>query len=381
MPWRWRLGLLLCAASGLALAAADARRDEVEQQLAALRRQLAQVAEEQRRVEGERRAEVEALAGLDRAIQAARIELDAADAGLARQQAALAALEQERDALQRGLERERAALRGLVRAWHLGGRDQPLRELLAPDHLDQLLRRRAYLGYLREHRQARARELLDSLRRLAEAERALREQEAAVAEARARQAQAVERLERARAERAQALAAIEHRHASLRERAALLGRDEQRLAALLRSLQDVLADVPENPPQAQPLARRKGQLPRPLPGRLHSAFAGTLPDGRPSKGWWIEARPGAEVRAVARGRVAFADWMRGYGLLLILDHGEGYMSLYAGGDALLAEPGEWVEAGQVVARAGDSGGFSRSGVYFELRRNGQALDPAAWLAR
>jgi murein hydrolase activator len=87
------------------------------------------------------------------------------------------------------------------------------------------------------------------------------------------------------------------------------------------------------------------------------------------------------VRAVGHGRVAFADWMKGYGLLLIVDHGDGYMSLYAGNESLLKDVGDWVQAGEQVAAAGRSGGQDASGLYFELRRNGRPVDPQGWLAR
>nr|WP_225444801.1 peptidoglycan DD-metalloendopeptidase family protein [Pseudomarimonas arenosa] len=149
----------------------------------------------------------------------------------------------------------------------------------------------------------------------------------------------------------------------------------------METLSDALADIPDQALSERQVAGQRGRLLRPLQGKLRAAFAGKLPDGRPSSGWWIEALTGAEVQAVAHGRVVFADWMRGYGLMLIIDHGEGFMSVYAGGEALLVEPGDWVEAGVAVATAGQSGGFAESGVYFELRRQGKPLDPASWIKR
>ena len=85
------------------------------------------------------------------------------------------------------------------------------------------------------------------------------------------------------------------------------------------------------------------------------------------------------MHAVSHGRVVFADWLRGYGLLLILDHGDGYLSLYGDNETLLKDVGDWVDAGQVVATSGDSGGRPTSGLYFELRYRGKAIDPASWL--
>jgi len=92
----------------------------------------------------------------------------------------------------------------------------------------------------------------------------------------------------------------------------------------------------------------------------------------------IGAHIGAEVHAVSGGRVVFADWMRGFGLLAIIDHGDGYMSLYAHNQSLYKRVGEWVEAGELIAKVGDSGGQTDSGLYFEIRHQGKPVDPAAW---
>ena len=106
-----------------------------------------------------------------------------------------------------------------------------------------------------------------------------------------------------------------------------------------------------------------------------------MPDGRTSNGLWIGAGLGSPVRAVADGTVVFAEWMTGYGLILIVDHGNGTLSLYAHNESLLKNPGDTVARGDVVARVGNSGGLPQPGLYFELRRNGQPVNPAGWLGR
>jgi septal ring factor EnvC (AmiA/AmiB activator) len=112
-----------------------------------------------------------------------------------------------------------------------------------------------------------------------------------------------------------------------------------------------------------------------------SRYGGTLPDGRKSEGVLIAAAAGTTVKAVADGRVVFSDWMNGYGLILIVDHGNGYMSLYAHNDALLRDAGDSVRRGDALASVGNSGGQGRAALYFELRRNGQPVNPDAWLKR
>jgi septal ring factor EnvC (AmiA/AmiB activator) len=124
-----------------------------------------------------------------------------------------------------------------------------------------------------------------------------------------------------------------------------------------------------------------GGLGWPLSGALLTGYGGTMPDGRGSQGLLIAANAGAPIKAVADGTVVYAEWMTGYGLLLIVDHGNGYMSLYAHNESLLRDAGDRVKRGDALAKVGTSGGQGTPALYFELRRNGQPVDPSSWLQR
>jgi murein hydrolase activator len=125
----------------------------------------------------------------------------------------------------------------------------------------------------------------------------------------------------------------------------------------------------------------KGQLKLPVRGQLMNRFGAPREESGSSwKGLFIRAVTGETVRAVGDGRVVYADWLRGFGNLLILDHGKGYMSLYAYNDGLLRQVGESVRGGDPVAQVGASGGSAESGLYFELRRDGKPFDPLRWVA-
>ena len=132
------------------------------------------------------------------------------------------------------------------------------------------------------------------------------------------------------------------------------------------------------------MARYKGKLLMPAVGELIARFGvpreASVSGGTTWKGWFIRTPAGSPVQAVAAGRVVFADWLRGFGNLLIVDHGTGFMSLYGNNDALLQQVGTAVGAGEPVAQAGTSGGAADSGVYFELRHNGVAFDPKQWFS-
>ena len=152
------------------------------------------------------------------------------------------------------------------------------------------------------------------------------------------------------------------------------------LEQLLEQLSDVLADIPADLGQDLGVGAQKGHLLKPVKGRVLHAFGQQRAVGVKWQGWLLDAAPGSEVHNVAYGRVAFADWLRGYGLLIIIDHGQGYMSLYGYNESLLWEAGDWVEAGAVIATVGSNPG-GEQGLYFELRKSGKAVDPSVWLKR
>lgn len=160
--------------------------------------------------------------------------------------------------------------------------------------------------------------------------------------------------------------------------------ERKRLLADQQRLDDLIAELERRATKLDGSAfvARRGSLPWPLPGPLKNAFGQPRADGRLSwHGVVIGAKEGTPVKAVFRGRVVFANWLRGFGLLTIIDHGGGYMSLYGYADILLKADGEWVESGEVIAHAGRSGGQTSSGLYFEVRHDGVARDPIGWLAK
>jgi septal ring factor EnvC (AmiA/AmiB activator) len=129
----------------------------------------------------------------------------------------------------------------------------------------------------------------------------------------------------------------------------------------------------------KPFATLKGRLRLPVRGELANQFGASREEtGVHWKGVFIRSNTGETVHAIADGRVVYADWLRGFGNLLILDHGEGYMSLYANNEGLLRQVGEKVRSGDAIASVGASGGHAESGLYFELRRDGKPFDPMKW---
>lgn len=380
----WALvGLLALGGTAAVLAepAGSTREHQAEQKLAQIRADLRALAARQQELLGQREAAAARLRDADLAIARSSQSLQALEQQIANQQDELARLGSERDRRSAETASHRAALATLVRSLYAAGRHEQLRLLLAHDSIAELNRGLVYYRYLQRDRLAQARASLEAMNALARAEQAVQTQQQTLEESRAAVLNEQQALGAARSERAALIKALDREYREGQARARALGRDESALESLLESLRDVFADIPRELGRANGLASQRGRLPRPAPGTLRVGYSGRLPDGRPSQGWWIEAGEGTAVKAISRGRVAFADWMKGYGLLAIVDHGEGYMSLYASNDALRVEVGDWIEAGHVLGAAGRSGGFPAAGVYFELRRAGKPLDPAGWVLR
>jgi septal ring factor EnvC (AmiA/AmiB activator) len=154
--------------------------------------------------------------------------------------------------------------------------------------------------------------------------------------------------------------------------------DREELESLLRAIEGAVVNlaVPDN---YQPFAKAQGKMPWPVPGKTSNRFGRPRNEGKMRwQGVTIPAKEGTTVAAIHHGRVVYADWLRGSGLLIIIDHGEGYMSLYAHNQSLLRDVGEWVSAGTQLANVGSTGGQSSSALYFEVRKDGKPIDPAKW---
>ena len=187
-------------------------------------------------------------------------------------------------------------------------------------------------------------------------------------------------LSDARDRRKLALAEINNNIATRNTRVDRLRSEAEDLEVLIAELTRILTNIPIS--DSVPFGERKGQMAMPVTGPVVRKFGQSRADGRLRwEGILVGAPAGQEVRAVHYGRVVFSDWLPGMGLLVVLEHGDGYLSLYGHNQDLVTEVGEWVDPGAVIAHVGDSGGQATTGLYFEIRKNGSPIDPARWLAR
>lgn len=380
-----RTGRGLAAALLLALLpppvpAADQDAEAAARRLADLRARIESLRSElSRNRDRESRLAAE-LARLEGAIGASSRALRRLDAERAARRQRLEALRRSRAEARAQLDRQTVALREQVRSAYVLGRQARIKLLLSQEDPQRLGRTLVYFDYLNRVRAERIREVDALLQRLHTLEADISATLARLEDNRKARAVTLNELEARRAERAALLMRVRDALRDQGRRLDRLTRDEQRLQRLLKDLRRAL-DEAEAAAGGLDFASLRGRLPWPSPGRIAARFGQSRGVGGLTwRGVLIAAPEGTEVRAVAPGRVAFADWLRGFGLLLILDHGDGYMSLYGHNQALYRAPGDWVAAGEVIAGAGDTGGAEQPGVYFELRRNGKPVNPLKWCA-
>jgi len=279
------------------------------------------------------------------------------------------------------LKQQRSYLAQQMLSAYALGQQAYLKLLLNQEDPASLDRQLVYYRYLNDARAERIRAALAQLERFKLIERSLQEELAELDRVRKQQLAEQEQLAAARREREQALARLE---AAITEKGQQLTRlqgDEKQLQKVLEELRNALADIHQDPRLKQrPFKDSRGRLDWPLEGELAARFGQARGLGDMSwSGLVIEGKSGTGVRAVSHGHVVFADWLRGMGLLLIIDHGDGYMTLYGHNEAIYKEAGDWVQAGEVIATVGASGGRRKPGLYFEIRAGGKPVDPLAWL--
>ncbi len=370
-------GLLLISALA-AFAAVVAYADDQEK-LEQLRRRLDTLQQSLNEIRGREATVRMEIRDLERRISELVHGLRTTDEQLSVTRRRLHALERQVDEARRQLAWHKARLAVYARAAYIGGRQAALKLMLDQEDAAAVARVLAYYRYFNEARLARLRAVQAGLERLAALENESRAREQELAALRDDQLRRHQALGAAHARRARLLAHLKREARSTTEEIERLRADERRLAELVSRLKSYLADLPLDSEATSRFGELKGRLALPLRGHVLARYGAERGIGSLRwQGVLLAAREGQAVRAVFRGRVAYADWLRGFGLLLILDHGDGYMTLYGHNQSLHKQVGDWVETGEVIARAGSTGDAPRPGLYFEVRHNGEPRDPLLW---
>ena len=288
------------------------------------------------------------------------------------------------------IQTQQTLLSKLLYQQYINGSQDSMRLLLNMQNPNEIARQVEYYGYLSRSRAALIASLRDDLKQVEAAELVVKEKHAELAQIEARQLSEKRALQKQANTRKHTLSKLDRQIGARRKQVVQLERDEQRLTRLVERLARAMAAAPsaKRKPGERPSAasgdftKFKGRLKLPVAGELSNSFGSRRSDtGTRWKGLFIRAHAGSPVKALGPGQVVFADWLRGFGNLIIIDHGDGFMSLYGYNEALLKQEGETVAAGDIIANVGNSGGNAESGLYFEVRYQSRAIDPLQWVSK
>lgn len=364
-----------------AKAASQKELDRVRSRIEALGRSLD-------KDRGQRDALDDQIESAEKSLAASQASLSRLTEELAARQAELTRAQTQRDLAQQRLGGERLALAQQLRAAFVSGQRDQLKLLLSQDSAVPVGRLLTFHDYLGRARADRVRGIQADLKTLEEAEARIRSETQRMADTRAQHELALNEELRLKRERERLLARLNERIGDEEDQLKRLQRSEQELVKLLSTVRDVLADAPVTTPKtverdgqpARPFGQARGRMGWPVRGPLLANYGDPKVGGKLSwKGLWIAAERGSPVAASARGRVAYVGYMHRYGLIVILEHEDGHFTLYGHLDGTAVKAGDNVAPGDNLGAVGDSGGHDRTGLYFEVRKGTEPLDPRLWL--
>ncbi len=298
---------------------------------------------------------------------------------LAESDARLKSIAADRERSERALMEQRDVLAAELRTAYVGGgRQEQFKLLLSQEDPADLGRMLVYYSYFARARASKIAEIQEMVAKLEEAEQAETAERERLTALEAESRKALSSVDAARQERSRALRAMNAQIRTRNDSIAKLKREAASLEKLIADLRRAMQDLP--PAAGQAFEKVRGRLTWPVSGKITARFGQPRGGGLKWNGVMIEAARGTAVHALYDGRVAYADWLPGMGLLIIVDHG-GYMSLYAHNEQLYKAVGARVEGGESIATVGDTGGRSQPGLYLEIRRGAKAIDPVPWFRR
>jgi len=374
---RWLLISFFCSLSVIALAAkppSDADLKRLKNNIIEAQKRLAQSQGQSNQLQQSlRKAETE-LASISQSVSALNSKTQ-------QQQQTLQALQQEEQKLIRQKQQQESSVYEQIALSYRMGREPNIKLLLNQENPEQLNRMRMYADYFNRAHVDALETYQTVLEKIESNKQAIEKQSEQLMASKEQLIKQQHLLKKSYQQRSQALANLQSDIHSDKQKIQQWQQEQKQLETLLRSVNEAIANI-RLPSDAAAFSSTRGKLIWPTQGKLDARFGKQrLPGDMRWEGIAFTAPAGQAVQAVHHGRVVFADWFRGKGLLLIIDHGDGYMSLYAHNQTLLKEPGDWVSAGERIATVGNSGGLAKTELYFEIRHQGKPLNPIQWLRK
>ena len=294
--------------------------------------------------------------------------------------AELSILKQQETDLQARIVQQADVIAEQIAAAHKLGDQEPIKLLLNQENPQQLARVFKYYDYFLQARSEKIASYMNDVKSLTEVIARISSQQLALKRSQSDLKSGQEKLRGRVAIRSVTLKQLDASLVSDKKKLGSLQRERSELEEILSAVEEAVADM-TLPSNYKPFLSRKGKLSWPLKGRVAHSYGSQRSGELRWEGWLISASAGAAVNAVHNGRIVFSNYLRGFGLLAIVDHGDGYMTLYAHNQELLKDTGDWVQSNELVARAGDTGGLNKPALYFEIRSQGKPADPKVWLEK
>lgn len=373
----------------LAMPAAASQQEE----LANLRKQISSLQKDFEKTNESRAGAADALRESERAISNSNRRLNDLTQQQEAASRALTQAQKKTSELSEEMQSQRSALGELFYQQYIGGQQAPIKILINNRNPSEISREIQYYKYIARQRAKWIKTVKHNLNDLEIAKKETAKRGKEIADLQNTTRVQRDALEKDKLARKTMLVKIAQQLSNQRREIDRLRRNESRLSQLVTQIAKMLAHppsntllrnnkLPDNHFDGKPFAELKGKLAFPVKGQLTNRYGANRPESDlPWKGLFFSAANNSPVKAVAAGRVVYADWLRGFGNLLIVDHGNGYMSLYGNNETLFKEVGDIIRGGDTVASVGNSGGNEDSGLYFELRHEGQPFDPSKWVAR
>lgn len=377
-----RSALLALAVLPWLLAAAPGRADDgnTRQQIDALNQKITRLKADISSTQGDRSRAAKKLQQIETEIGTLAAKLQQTEGQLQQQEQKLQSLRQRQNELQQQQQRQKRRIAQQVREAYTLNQETPLKMLLNQQSPDALTRNLTYYDYFNQARGEKLNQYRDTLEELESLVPAIIDEQAALAATQQSLAQQRNALAKQQRERKEQVAKLDRELGRQQGSLKTAAQQRQALEQVLKRIdRDIAVDDLAIPASNEPFANMRGKLRWPVPGKHLNRYGASRQGSAVTwQGIQIEGREGEPVRAIHNGRVVFADWLRGTGLLIILDHGGGYLSLYGHNQSLLRQEGDWVKGGQAIATLGNSGGKRQAGLYFEIRQKGRPINPATW---
>lgn len=355
--------------------AKQAQLEEVRERIQDVSEDMAEGRQSQNQLQAKLRESEEQIARLSKAVAAL-------DGQVSQREQSVAQHARERAKAMARLEKQRQALRVEILASFKHGTQRKLKLLLNQQDPTRIGRMLTYYQYLSRAHSQRIAGITQQVSELRKVEQQINTELAALNSKRTERTDALAKLHSTRNERKRQLLAISQQLDKSGGALTSLKQQQASLSRLLESLKRHLRDIPAEFNGITRFSRSRGKLPWPVHGKLLAQY-GHLKHGSRFRwhGIWIAAKTGTPVRAVANGRVVYIGWMQRLGLIVVLQHEDGYYSIYGHNQSIRVDAGARVQAGDIIASVGNSGGHRRSGLYFEIRRGSKPQNPKRWLSR